>query len=347
MSKYKTTVDFIRICKEFATSEETVPLAKNIGLPSKVLTHSKSKLKKIANFIVYLDTNNHKFSQRSQPFLTTTLHGHIASDFRSIMILILQEQNYQANIVTRHLIETFVMTLWGDLAAGFRDAFDYLIDTKEWKPYRSMQRMTWEFDSRFPNRSIKERLERVRLLNFMPQTGRGFYDEYFAKASSCDLILLLSLPICAACMKKLQGRINCQEFHLDTRIRKTGKEDEHAKYRTDFGFLCSFCRKQRLSQGYAMGIPEPSDMLDMLVAVCDERLANELRLLQKMYRYLSDEYVHFSMTHSPDTKPQRRSFGGRKTTLWGFEGTLFCLNVLKPLMEYYFAKLASIHENAS
>lgn len=126
MSKYKTTADFIRICKDFANSEETAPLAKNIGLPGKVLTHSKSKLKKVASFIGYLDANNHKFSQRSQPFLTTTLHGHIARDFRSIMILIMREQNYQANIVTRHLIETFVMTLWGDLAAGFRDAFDYI-----------------------------------------------------------------------------------------------------------------------------------------------------------------------------------------------------------------------------
>ena len=49
-----------------------------------------------------------------------------------------------------------------------RDSFHYFLDTEEWKPYRSIQKVTWKMEgSSNKNRSIKERLERIRLINMV------------------------------------------------------------------------------------------------------------------------------------------------------------------------------------
>src|SRR3990172_5672127 len=275
MTKYKTTVDFIHVCSDF-DGRRLEELANNLGLTVDSLEPHGPHVVEIAQFVRNLDEQYHNFEPKAkepETFLGATLHSHIASDLRAAIVLILSRHNYQANIILRHLLESFVMTLWGDVGSNFKGSFAYLLETKECKPYRSEQRVTWGFDKRLPNRSIKERLERILLLNFLEKTGRDFYGEYLANASSCDLILVLSLPLCADCIRSRKGKVNYQEFHLDTRIRKTGKEDEHAVYRTDFGFICSFCGKQKLSEGFAYGIPEPTDMLDMLVAISEDKIA--------------------------------------------------------------------------
>lgn len=345
MSRYRTTVDFIHLCRDLDGQARLEALANNIRFQTKDLNKSRKNIESIMEFVKQVDSDYHKFEVKSDVdriFLGETLHSHIASDLRSSIILALTDHSYQLNIIMRHFIESFVMTLWADIASNFRGTFNYFLEPEEWKPYRSPQRMTWNFDRRFPNRSIKERLERIRLINMVPEEGKAFYRKYFSSATPCDLTLLLSLPICETCMKDNKDKIKYREFHLDPRIRKTGKEDKHAAYKTDFGFVCCFCGKQKLTQGFAMGIPETSDMLDMLVSISEDRFALDIRMLQKLYSYLSEEYVHFSTTHHPDTKPPGYDLGGKNVVIWGLEGLLFCIGILRPLMNYYFEKMEKV-----
>jgi hypothetical protein len=336
-----TTTQFLHISKEGGDTKRLKQLARKTGIPFARFEYRRKEVIRVLDFARDLDTKYHDYVDEddSEVFLGLTLHTHIASDLRSLIILAIEEQNFQANIILRHLIDSFVFTLWADLTCRFRGTFNYFIDSKEWKDFRSEQRVTWKFHSNLPNRSIEERLERIRLLNFIKASGRKYYKRYFESASSCDLLNLLSLPICGECMKKRKGRVNFQEFHLDMALRKTGKEDMHAIYRSDFGFTCSFCGRQRISSGFAHGIPDSQDMLDMLAAILNDDLILNVRWLQKAYAYLSDEFVHFSTTVHPDSKPKVHDFEGKKAVLWGLNGIIFILEIMRPLMTYYFRRL--------
>lgn len=348
MSEFPT-VDFIHLCRDHK-NERLALLANNLGLPMEAVKLHQKELKLIMEFVKKIDERHHKSEElikrirtdETTTFLGTTLHGHLASDLRSIILLSISNQEYQANVILRHFIETFLMSIWADLLSGFRDIFDYFLITEEWKPYRSIQRMTWEFEKNLPYRSIKEKLERIRLINVIDLEGRDFYREYFSNATSCDLILLLALPVCKECRKKYKEKINFIEFHLDPQIRRKGFEDKHAKYKTDFGYVCSFCGRQRLADGFARGIPDLHAMADMLVAVVDDAHVNEIRLLEQCYNHLSEEYVHFSTTIHPDEEPKKTKIGRQRVLLWGLEGVLFCINKLDSLMAYYFEQLEKI-----
>jgi hypothetical protein len=331
------TVDFIHLCRLDRGKDTLEGLANNLNLDIEIIEQYEDEIEKIMDFMLIVDDITHKRDENE--FLADTFHADIASDLRSIIILSVLNQRYQANIILRHFIETFIVSIWADIISRFQDSFDYFLDTKEWKPYKSIQRVTWEFDKNSPNRSIKERLERIRLINMIDLEGKDFYKEYFSKACSCDLILLLSLPICEKCMTKYKGKVNFKEFDLDPKIRKKGKEDKHAVYKTDFGFICSFCGYQKLSQGFAMGIPDVSTMADMLVAVIDDPYVNDVRILQQCYNHLSEEYVHFSTTIHPDRKPKKTNIGGRKVFLYGLNGVLYCIGHIDHLMEHYFERL--------
>jgi hypothetical protein len=111
------------------------------------------------------------------------------------------------------------------------------------------------------------RLERIRLINFEQGQGKEFYKRYFRMANKCDILNLLSLPICSSCIdaSKVKGpRINYIKDLVPKRLRKLGKEDEHAYYKTDFGYYCSFCKRQKLTRGFALGVPDFDNMIDML-----------------------------------------------------------------------------------
>jgi hypothetical protein len=324
--------------------ERLAALARHINIPLDSLNRFKTETEEILEFVAGIDKRLHDLTDGTKidPFFGDTLHRHISSDLRALIVLASTDNNYQLNIILRHFVEVFVFTLWADLASQFRGSFDYILDTREWKPYRSVQRVTWDFDKNFPNRSINERLERLRLINMLPEEGKAFYQKYFSSASSCDLILLLSLPICEKCMKTRKDQVNYREFHLDPQIRRAGKEDKHAVYKTDFGFVCCFCNMQKLTQGFAWGIPEAPEMLDMLVSILEDELAVNLRMLQKVYNYLSEEFVHFSTTNHPDSKPASFDIGSKKAVFWGFESVLVCIEILKPLMNHYFTKLEQV-----
>lgn len=81
---------------------------------------------------------------------------------------------------------------------------------------------------------------------------------------------------------------------MNDSVRKKGKEDIHAIYKSDFGFSCSFCGKQKKSAGHAMGIPEAEDMLEMLIAILEDNITISISTLKKIYSYLSERFVHYS-----------------------------------------------------
>jgi hypothetical protein len=48
--------------------------------------------------------------------------------------------------------------------------------------------------------------------------------------------------------------------------------------------------------------------------------------------------VHFATSIFPDKKPDIQDFGSgnARAMLWGLEGVIFCLGLLRPLIDYYF-----------
>ena len=144
--------------------------------------------------------------------------------------------------------------------------------------------------------------------------------------------------MCKQCINENNNKkYNYTIFHLDESIRKKGKEDIHAIYKSDFGFICSFCGKQKKTIGHAMGIPDVIDMLEMLISVLDEKIIINISTLKKIYSYLSENFVHYSTNVNPDGKPKKYNFNNNKNVLlWNFQGILFLIDVMMPLIKYYF-----------
>src|SRR5919202_4585582 len=96
--------------------------------------------------------------------------------------------------------------------------------------------------------------------------GKKFYKRYFRSATICDILNLLSLPICSSCMNNPDNasKINYIKSPIPMRVRKQGKEGEHAHYKSDFRNFCYFCNTQKLTEGFAMGIPDFNNMIEML-----------------------------------------------------------------------------------
>jgi hypothetical protein len=339
----RTSWSFIHICNETDHNKRLDELAKKIGFAAQVLTPYRNKLNSIMDFISELDGLCHVYDDKRHPYflLYYTVHQHIPSDLRSLIILAATKQNYQLNIILRHFIEVFIVTLFADLTCNFKDAFYFFLYSKQWKPYRIKQRIYWEFQKDFPNRSIKNRLENIKLLNLISGNVKRFYKRYIASASYCDFRNLFSLPICKSCKNDPQykGQVKYYPYHLNIKLRKKGKEDIHSKFKTNFTYVCSFCNKSKLTSGYTIGIPNTTDMLDMLIAISPDRIRNQFKILKGFYGYLSADFVHFSTSVMMDFKPQAQDIGGKKITIWGLEGVRFCMEVLEPLMKYYFLKL--------
>ena len=48
--------------------------------------------------------------------------------------------------------------------------------------------------------------------------------------------------------------INYIKSHIPMWVRKQGKEDEHAHYKSDFGNFCCFCNTEKRTEGFAMSL---------------------------------------------------------------------------------------------
>jgi hypothetical protein len=341
MTRSSTTIDFIHICNQKGTKRFDT-FKDEIGFEAKIFRPYWKKIESIMDFIQDMDEMCHKYVGKrisSKTFFGSIFHYYISSDLRSLIILSTTRQNYQLNIVLRHFIELFVYSFWADIISNFKGTFDYFAIPEEWKPYREQQRIIWDRDKNHPNRSIKERLERIQLINVERADGKLFYKRFFRSASEADIILLFSLPICSECMREKRGKINFTRFRLNRELRRQHKEDKDARYKTDFGYFCCFCQKQRFTEGYAMGIPNMKDMIKMLAALTDDSVSDDVFTLSNVYDYLSKEFVHFSKVIAADTKPKPFNSGQGNISLWGLDGVIFCLNILKRLMHYYYGKL--------
>jgi hypothetical protein len=251
------------------------------------------------------------------------------------------------NIILRHFIEVFIVSLWIDIGSQFTGGFDYFLESRKWKQHIKHYRIFWD-NGKNPVRSIKQRLVRIKMLNSSRGHGTRFYKNYLSDASETDLRLLLSLPICNECkvkQKKDDFKGAYSRYYITTNVTKKGKEDKKAKYKTDFHFTCNFCYKQKPTKSYAMGVPDISDMIDMLKQILADRFIINLGFIQKIYSYLSDEFVHFATSITPDQKPSLQEFGSgnAKAVLWGLKGVIFCLDILKPLIEDYFEAKTKIY----
>ena len=331
MINYVSTKKFIQIC----TKEENRrynAFCKSVCLDKQITDHYRNDIEKILNFVKEIDIAYHKFDKynvkKNRTVFGQIFHTFVASDLRAMIILSITEQQIQSNIILRHLIENLIYSLWADLISRFTLITEFLLYPEEWKPYRAIQKIVWNPDEKnYPQRSIRERLERIRLINFESKDGKQFYQKYFTKATMYDILILLSLPICHSCMQdpKIGGKVNCRKYHVSTILRKQGKEDKHAHYKTDFGYHCSFCKRQKLTQGYALGIPDFNDMIEMLAEalIYDDTISEKLRSINQVYSYLSSDFVHFSTEPLPGTKPQPFNSTSGKVILWGFEGIFF------------------------
>jgi hypothetical protein len=348
MVKYTTTLNFIRICSKKDNARYNA-FSKSIDLDKQVIFQYRNDVEKILDFVKKIDTLSHKFDEydrRNETFLAQIFHTFIVSDLRAMTILLVNGQQNQSNMILRHLIENLIYSLWADLISRFSKITDYLIllQPEEWKRYKNTQKILWNPDEKnYPQRSIRERLERIRLINFERKKGKEFYKKYFRKATMCDILILLSLPVCSSCMQnpELSAKIDYRKYHIQKSLRKQGKEDEHAYYKTDFGTHCSFCKRVKLTEGFALGIPDFDNMIQMLAeaVVQDYKVSEKLRSINQVYSYLSSYFIHFSTAALPETKPEPYNTTSGKATLWGFEGINFCIHIIEPILDYYFKEL--------
>jgi hypothetical protein len=336
--------EFIHICNK--TDQERQEALKNgLGFEKANIQRHWNDIEKVLNFVREIDESNYKFDKGRIKFFSVVFHDYISSDLRSLLILFLTGQNYQLNIVLRHFIETFIYSLWADIVSNFKGTLDYYLFSRQWKPFRTKQEISWEINKNLPNRSIKERLERVRIINSSRLSAKKFYKLYFSTASSRDIELLFSLPICKRCYDTEANRdIISASYRTDPILRRRGKEDKSAVYRTDFGYVCSFCNKQRFTTRYAKGVLDMNDMIKMLRFIIDDKYAENIQVLENLYGYLSKEFVHFSTTVIPTGRPRNFNTGKGSLRLWRLKGVIFCLDIIKPLMQYYFNRLSLIYK---
>jgi hypothetical protein len=348
MVKYMTTAKFIRLCGQKDNIQRYNAFCKHISIEKHLLDQNSIQIEKILDFVKEIDTSYHKLEKKDKSiektFFGLIFHSYIASDLRAMIILSIMGQENQSNIILRHLIGNVVYSFWADLISKFSPITEYLLHPEEWRPYRPSQRIVWKpSEKNYPQRSIRERLERIRLINFESGQGKEFYKRYFRMANMCDILILLSLPICSSCMSdpKNTSKIKYIKYRIPATIRKHGKEDKHAYYKTDFGYYCCFCNRQKLTEGFAMGIPDFDNMLEMLnkAVVHDYRVSESLREINHVYSHLSEEFVHFSTDALPDTKPEPFNSINGKVMLWGLDGIIFFIDIMRPIMNYYFKEL--------
>jgi hypothetical protein len=335
--------EFIIVCDK--KGEERLDAFKNsIGFSQQSVKRYWTEIEKILDFIRKMDKLCHKYDQylaSKTTFFGEIFHDYIYNDLRGLIILFLNQQRYQMNIILRHFIEIFIYSLWADIISNFKGNLDFYLFSDEWKPYRGVHKVSWKIDKNLPNRSIFERLERIRLINQSRLNSKKFVKSYFGMATYHDIDLLFSLPICRACLKG-KDDIIFTRYHASRISRKRGKEYTRAHFKTDFGYICSFCNKQKLTSGYTMGILPMEDMLDMLSYILDEKIVDNIRALRSIYGYLSKEFVHFSTTVKPTGRPAEFNTGKGKTRMWGLHGVVFCLELIMPLMEYYYGRLRRV-----
>jgi hypothetical protein len=332
MTDSESTIDFIHICQKERRQRLSL-LAEKLHFQETALGPYKQDITEIMDFIKKIDDRIHN-NEENNPVtaLGQTFHFSSSSDLRALIILAVTRQNFQMNIILRHFIEFFIVSLWIEIGSQFTGGFNYYLESDKWKQYwnDSKHRITWS--------EIKGRLEEIKRIN--KKGNRNFYETYFATADESDFRLLLSLPICEQCRKDKSTMYYRYTVSLVKRIT-TQKVDRKAIYKTGYAYQCHFCKQKALIKGYMMGLLDTRDMIEMTkVIAADQVFTTNIDTLKQIYDRLSADFVHFGTKAIPDEEPGPVSLGKNNETvsLWGFEGVLFCLKILLPLTNFYFRK---------
>jgi hypothetical protein len=128
------------------------------------------------DFIKEIDIQIHD-NEGDEPFtaLGQTFHSNLSSDLRALIILAITKQNFQMNIILRHFIEFFIVSLWIEIGSRFTGGFNYYLYSEKWN-------------------QIQDRLSDIIILNGIK--GKNPLLKYFQTANEYDFRFLLSLPIC-------------------------------------------------------------------------------------------------------------------------------------------------------
>ena len=258
--RFQSTYDFIHICRE-RKPQRLRKLAMKIRFDYARLKPFEEDIIKIMDFIKEIDIRLHK-EEVEDPFtaLGQIFHYNISSDLRALIILAITKQYFQMNIILRHFIEFFIVSLWIEIGSRFTGGFDYYLESERWKKYRTEHRLTW--------RQIEDRLNDIIILNGIG--GKNPLEKYFQTANEYDFRLLLALPICDGCAKKNPER-NHEKFQTNLRTRrKTQKIEKKAIYKMVLSNACLVCKEKKTINRYVMGIPGIDDMVRMLKQITSE-----------------------------------------------------------------------------
>jgi hypothetical protein len=141
--RFQSTYNFIHICREHKT-RRLKSLAKNLHFDHAKLQPFEQDITKIMDFIKEIDVRIHK-NEGDPPStaLGQTFHTNLSSDLRALIILAITKQNFQMNIVLRHFIEFFIVSLWIEIGSRFTAGFYYYLFSEKWKKYRKDHKFTW------------------------------------------------------------------------------------------------------------------------------------------------------------------------------------------------------------
>jgi hypothetical protein len=318
--RFQSTINFIHICYERKPQRQKT-LAKKLHFEHARLQPFEQDITKIMDFIKEIDIQIHD-NEGDEPFtaLGQTFHSNLSSDLCALIILAITKQNFQMNIILRHFIEFFIVSLWIEIGSRFTGGFNYYLYSEKWKKYRRDHKFNWN--------QIQGRLNDIIILNGIK--GKNPLSKYFQTANEYDFRFLLSLPI-RKCGKGNRER-NYKRFKQIR--RRTQKIERKAVYKMVLSNACLICKKRKTINGYVMGIPKTEDMVRMLkqiTAVSDPKFGLNIELLREVYNYLSAEFVHFATRALPDRPPPTNTIGKQQVVMWGLDGVIFRLKILNPL----------------
>jgi len=112
---------------------------------------------------------------------------------------------------------------------------------------------------------------------------------------------------------------------------------------------CDYCKKTE-SSGVVFHIPEIPVIYEVLKKYLSDITVNKLSDLVKVYKILSDHFVHFSTEVSPDQEKYMVRINGKDVNLLDYDGVKFVLQRLSFILCNYFMILKNkfaIHEYPS
>jgi len=300
----------------------------------------------ILDHLNWIDTKLHSYKNyfsRSvkESLFEEVFHETIFSDLYSIFTLYISGHLPQACIILRHLIETFVISLIADIVTNFSGTFSSLL-SKPWKKDRKKYLISWKNRDK-KNRDLEFRLERIKVLNRL-ERKHNFHEYYFNSASEGDIEILFSLPACEKCFED-EKEISFYKNTINKAMRVKRIENPKAKFLSDFYFQCTFCGKLTNCNTFAIAFPDMYDLVTLFKRIYP-KLNQDFEDLEKIYGYLSQEFVHFSMTinHFRNSPIFLSGVRGNSMNIWGIDGLLNVFTLLIPLIEFYFERLEIVRK---